>query len=56
MLVGHNMGGLVSGLMVTDSNMVLWNGYFAKPPTEVWMDPGDEKFVESLLIFHKARR
>jgi hypothetical protein len=50
-LVGHSMGGLVSRLMVTDSNMVLWNGYFAKPPTEVSMDPETKKFVESLLIF-----
>jgi len=29
------MGGLVSRLMVTDSNLLLWNSYFAKPPEEV---------------------
>jgi pimeloyl-ACP methyl ester carboxylesterase len=50
-LVGHSMGGLVSRLMVTDSNMVLWNGYFAKPPKEVSIDPETKKFVENLLIF-----
>ena len=38
-LIGHSMGGLVSRLMVTDSNLVLWNSYFAKPPEEVQIDP-----------------
>ena len=46
------MGGLVSRLMVTDSNLLLWNSYFAKPPEEVPIDPETKKFVESLLIFH----
>jgi hypothetical protein len=41
--------------MVTDPNMALSNGYFARPRTEVSMDPETKKFVESLLIFHKAR-
>ena len=51
LLIGHSMGGLVSRLMVTDSNLVLWNSYFAKPPEEVPIDPETKKFVESLLIF-----
>ena len=38
--------------MVTDSNLLLWNSYFAKPPEEVPIDPETKKFVESLLIFH----
>jgi pimeloyl-ACP methyl ester carboxylesterase len=50
-LIGHSMGGLVSRLMVTDSNLVLWNSYFAKPPEEIPIDPETKKFVESLLIF-----
>jgi hypothetical protein len=31
--------------------MALWNGYFAKPPKEVSIDPETKKFVENLLIF-----
>src|SRR5262249_34494593 len=50
-LIGHSMGGLVSRLMVTDSDLVLWNGYFARPPEEVPMAPETKKFLESLLIF-----
>jgi len=50
-IIGHSMGGLVSRLMVTDSNLVLWNSYFAKPPEEVPIDPETKKFIESLLIF-----
>ena len=50
-LIGHSMGGLVSRLMVTNSNLVLWNSYFAKPPEEVPIDSETKKFVESLLIF-----
>ena len=54
-LIGHSMGGLVSRLMVTDSNLNFWKAYFGKPPTEVPMDPGPKKFIERLLIFqHRA--
>jgi hypothetical protein len=42
--------------MVTDSNLVLWNSYFAKPPEEVPIDPETKKFVESLLIFGTDRK
>jgi hypothetical protein len=45
------MGGLVARLMVSDSNLTVWNDYFGKPPEAVPMDPETKKFVESLLIF-----
>jgi len=50
-LIGHSMGGLVTRLMVTDSNLTLWNDYFGKPPEQVSIDPETKKFIESLLIF-----
>ena len=50
-LIGHSMGGLVAQLMVTDSNLVVWEDYFGKPPDEVPLDPETKKFVQSLLIF-----
>jgi pimeloyl-ACP methyl ester carboxylesterase len=50
-LIGHSMGGLVARLMVTDSNLLVWNDYFGKPPDAVPMDPEAKKFIESLLIF-----
>jgi triacylglycerol esterase/lipase EstA (alpha/beta hydrolase family) len=50
-LIGHSMGGLVARLMVTDTNLVLWNHYFGEPPDEVPMDTETKQFVERLLVF-----
>ena len=50
-LIGHSMGGLVTRLMVTDTNLVLWNDYFGEPPDQVPMDPETKQFVERLLVF-----
>ena len=50
-LIGHSMGGLVSRLIVTDTNLVLWNAYSDRPPEQVPLDPETKKFVESMLIF-----
>ena len=30
-LIGHSMGELVARLLVTDTNLVLWNDYFGGP-------------------------
>jgi pimeloyl-ACP methyl ester carboxylesterase len=50
-LIGHSMGGLVSRLMVTDTDLVLWNAYFDRTPEQVPLDPESKRFVESMLIF-----
>jgi len=50
-LIGHSMGGLVARLMVTDTNLVLWNDYFGEPPDQIPMDPETKQFVERLLVF-----
>lgn len=50
-LIGHSMGGLVTRLQVTDSNLTFWKAYFGKPPEEIPMDPETKNFSERLLIF-----
>jgi triacylglycerol esterase/lipase EstA (alpha/beta hydrolase family) len=50
-LIGHSMGGLVARLMVTDTNLVLWNDYFGEPPDQIPMDPETKQSVERLLVF-----
>jgi pimeloyl-ACP methyl ester carboxylesterase len=54
-LIGHSMGGLVSRLMVTDSNLTFWNALFGRPPDQVPMDADDKQLLEGALIFNHRR-
>jgi len=57
-VVGHSMGGMISRLLITDSNMTLWNNAFDKPPSEnaglLRLDGKTSQLMRDLLIF-KAR-
>jgi len=50
-LIGHSMGGLISRLIVTDSNLRFWDAFFGKPPEQVPIDPADKQLLERVLIF-----
>ena len=55
-LVGHSMGGILSRLMITDSDGdKLWRYFFGKPPTQTKLSPETSALVKEALIF-KPRR
>jgi pimeloyl-ACP methyl ester carboxylesterase len=55
-LVGHSMGGLVSRLMITDSDGdKLWRYFFGKPPAQTKLSLETKALLEEGMIF-KPRR
>jgi pimeloyl-ACP methyl ester carboxylesterase len=54
-LIGHSMGGMISRLMITDSNDKLWRTFFGKPPEQTALSPESREIVTQTLIFrHRA--
>ena len=51
-LVGHSMGGIISRLMISDSDGDrLWRYFFGKPPTETKLSSEIKALLEEGLIF-----
>ncbi len=53
-VVGHSMGGMISRLLISDSNMALWDTVFEKPPGEMGFHEETRRVLTDILIF-KAR-
>ncbi|AIF47968.1 esterase/lipase family protein [Dyella japonica] len=51
-LVGHSMGGVISRLMVSDSNDVVWKAVFDIPPEGLKGTPADIATLDSVFRFH----
>jgi pimeloyl-ACP methyl ester carboxylesterase len=53
-VVGHSMGGMVSRLLITDSNNTIWDTFFDKPPEAIPFTPEARDLMTRSMIF-KAR-
>jgi len=51
-MIGHSMGGVVSRLLVSDSNDVLWKAVFDIPPEGLKGTPADIATLDALFRFH----
>ena len=55
-LVGHSMGGILSQLMITDSDGdKVWRYFFGKPPSQTALSPTGKALLKEAFIF-KPRR
>ena len=50
-VIGHSMGGLISRLLVTDTDERLWQEMFGKPLAETRLSPATHAVVAESLIF-----
>ncbi len=50
-LIGHSMGGIISRLMITDSDDRIWLALFGKPPAQTSLSPRTRKLLTESLIF-----
>lgn len=50
-LVGHSMGGLVSKLLVTHSDTVLWNSFAQRPLESLQTDEVTHRYLSDLFFF-----
>jgi pimeloyl-ACP methyl ester carboxylesterase len=50
-VIGHSMGGMISRLLLTDSDMSIWDAYYAKPPGEIPFSEGTRAVISRSLIF-----
>lgn len=48
-VVGNSMGGMMSRLLISDSNMTLWNNAFDKPPGEMGFDDHTRQILSDSL-------
>ena len=53
-VIGHSMGGMISRLLITDSNMTLWDAVYDRPPEEMPFSDETRRMLSDALIF-KAR-
>jgi pimeloyl-ACP methyl ester carboxylesterase len=51
-LIGHSMGGVISRLIVSDSDDVIWKAAFDIPPDQLHGTPADLAIVDSVFRFH----
>ncbi|MCB1131545.1 MAG: alpha/beta hydrolase [Verrucomicrobiae bacterium] len=51
-IVGHSMGGMISRMMVCDSEDTIWRGMFGKPPAETKITGSSRKLLEEALLFN----
>lgn len=51
-LIGHSMGGVISRLIVSDSDDVIWKAAFDIPPDQLQGTPADLAIVDSVFRFH----
>ncbi|RYD36456.1 MAG: alpha/beta fold hydrolase, partial [Verrucomicrobiaceae bacterium] len=49
--VGHSMGGIITRLMLTDSDDAVWDAYFHRSPDRVRMSAKQKSLMEEMLIF-----
>jgi pimeloyl-ACP methyl ester carboxylesterase len=54
-LIGHSMGGVIARLLVSSSEMQLWNAAFTRPPAELEAKPEDRASAEALFRFEPWR-
>ncbi|MCT6962765.1 alpha/beta hydrolase, partial [Salmonella enterica subsp. enterica serovar Typhimurium] len=50
-LIGHSMGGVISRLLVSNSNDVVWNAVFDIPPEQLHGAREDIATLESVVRF-----
>lgn len=50
-LMGHSMGGMITRLLATDSDLTIWNAVFEKPPGENGFSKETREFLEDIMIF-----
>lgn len=51
-LIGHSMGGLLSRLMVQDSENIYWDAAFKKPLDELKLDDQTKEMLRSTMFFN----
>lgn len=51
-LIGHSMGGVISRLLVSESNDVVWKSVFDIPPEGLKGTPADIATLDSVFRFH----
>ena len=54
-VIGHSMGGMISRLLITDSEMTLWDELYELPPSELPVSEGTRQLLERTLIFEGRR-
>jgi triacylglycerol esterase/lipase EstA (alpha/beta hydrolase family) len=54
-LIGHSLGGLLSKMMVSDSDDLIWNQFFRVPPDQLNLASADRDWVEQLMFFQPRR-
>jgi hypothetical protein len=52
-LAGHSMGGLLSKLMVQNSETAYWDSYFRRPYEEISLGAESKEFLAKMLFFEK---
>ena len=50
-VVGHSMGGMISRVLITDSNYTIWNSFFKTPPEKTPLSPKAHEVITDALIF-----
>jgi pimeloyl-ACP methyl ester carboxylesterase len=50
-LIGHSMGGMISRLIMTDSDMKIWNTFFDRPPDQIPFSKEARNVMTRSLIF-----
>jgi hypothetical protein len=53
-IVGHSLGGNIARLLISDSDMKIWDTYYDKPPAEIPFHEETREVMSAMLIF-KAR-
>ena len=51
-MIGHSMGGVVSRLLVSESDDVVWKAVFDIPPAQLQGSPEDIATIDALFRFH----
>ncbi len=50
-IIGHSMGGMISRLLITDSDSKIWDVYFDKPPEQLPVSQATKDRLSEALIF-----
>jgi len=53
-VIGHSMGGMISRLLMTDSETKLWDTYFDKPPAQLAISEKTRDFMAGMLMFKEV--
>lgn len=52
-ILGHSMGGLLSRMMVQNSENIYWDSVFAKPVNEISVDEQTRKLLKDIYFFER---